>query len=268
VQVLSGCEATKRGLTRYFGRLPHHVGSRRNRLLTTTSTLAVVAALGGCGAASASSAALSSALAHPDGPAAARYVSITLGDLPHGYRADRPSSAASALDASETLAEYRCENLDPSTDPPSLSTRSPVFTSPTGSTELYETTAVFGTAQGATARLSLELSSRYPSCKAAAVRRALLAAPPRGADVGAVAVHVSALSSHSGDRGVEVQGVIPMTLAGGVSALAISDSILLVRGRFVAELTVETTVGSPSALVDRLTDDIAGRLAQVEPNRH
>lgn len=266
--VVLGYEANRR-VMRCFERSARRERSNGTRRLTTSIALAAaLAALGSCGTASPTNPALLSASAHPDSLAAARYVSITLADLPPGYKAARIPNGTISRDASETLAEYRCEHLDPSTDPPSISARSPDFKSQTGNTELYETTAVFATTDGAAARLGLELDSRYPACKAAAVRSALLADSPTDESVGAVAVHVRVLSLQSGDRGLQVQGEIPLTLPGGVSALASSDLVVLVRERLVAELTIETDDGSPTVLVDRLTSDLEARLAQVQPKRH
>ena len=210
--------------------------------------------------------ALETAVAHPDSIQAAQYVGIRLSDLPAKYTSSRASAQSGSEDESQTLAEYRCEHLSPPVGLTPLSSRTPDFIDPTGRTELHETTAVFSSAPAAAAHLDLELNSRYPSCKAAAFRRALVAAAPKGERIGFVTVHLSKLPSRLGDPGVEVVGLSTLVLPGGVSTLATSELVVLVRGRLVAELSIDTDGPAPTALLDKLTSDLAARLALVVPS--
>ncbi len=220
--------------------------------------------LTGCGSKAPS--ALQLASSHPDSLQAAQYVSIRLGDLPSGYASSAAPAHATAEDAAQTLAEYRCERIEAPVGPVSLSWRTPLFTSPSETTELHETTTVFSSADAAVSHLQLELNSRYPTCKAIAFRSALVASAPAGEDIGVVTVHVSDLPSRFGDRGVEVEGLSTLTLAGGVSAIATSELVVLVRGRLAAELSVQTDGQTETGLIERLTSDLATRLAQVIPD--
>jgi hypothetical protein len=206
------------------------------------------------------------AVAHPDSIQAARYVDIRLSDLPRGYTSSHASAQSDSEDASQTLAEYKCEHIDPPPGRVLLSVRTPDFIDPTGRTELHETTAVFTSSAAALAHLDLELNARYPSCKAAAFRRALVDNAPKGEHVGFVTVHVSRLTARTGDAGVEVVGVTTLLLPGAVSTLATSELVVLVRSRLVAELSIDTDGPAPTAPLDRLTSILAGRLAQVVPH--
>jgi len=132
---------------------------------------------------------------------------------------------------------------------------------------LHEITDVFATASLARDHLALELSSRYPTCKAAVFKSALTAGAPVGERVGSVTVHVTGLPAEYGDAGVEVFGLSTLTLPGGISATATSDLAVLIRGPIVAELSIETYAETPTALLDQLTADLADRLAQVVPSK-
>ena len=89
---------------------------------------------------------------------------------------------------------------------------------------------------------------------------------PAGEHIGFVTVHVSDLPPKFGDRGVEVEGLSTLTLAGGISALATSELAVMIRGHLAAELSVETEGKAGTGLLDQLTSDLAKRLAQVVPN--
>lgn len=248
---------------------PHAIASNRPDLkvaswLVVGIALAMSTTLAGCG--SAVDAALETAIAHPDSIQAAQYAEIRLSDLPPRYTSSRGNATSNSEDASQTLAEYRCEHISPPSGRAILSVRTPDFIDPTGRTELHETTAVFASASAAVAHLGLELNSRYPSCKAAAFRSALVADAPKGERVGFVTVHVSKLPSRLGDPGVEVIGLSTLVLPGGVSTLVTSELVVLVRDRLVAELSIDTDGPAPTALQDKLTSDLAGRLAQVLPS--
>ena len=234
-------------------------------LVAGVALAAMSTMLTGCG--SAVDVALQTAIAHPDSIQAARYVDIRLGDLPHGYTSSRPSAQSNSEDASQTLAEYECEHIDPPDGSAPLSVRTPDFVDPTGRTEVHETTAVFASGPAARAHLDLELNSRYPACKAAAFRRALVADAPTGERIGFVTVHVTKLPSRYDDVGVEVVGLSTLLLPGGVSTLATSDLVVLIRDRMVAELSIDTDGPAPSALLGKLTTDLSARLAQVLPGR-
>jgi hypothetical protein len=224
----------------------------------------VASLLGACGSTTPS--ALQLASTHPDSLAAAQYVSISRSDLPSGYEQGPAPAQANSQDAAQTLAEYRCEGIDPPKGPAPLSWRSPDFTDPSGTTELHETTTVFPSSVAAASHLALELDSRYPTCKATAFRNALVASAPAGERIGFVTVHVSDLPKKFGDRGVEVEGLSTLTLSGGVSALATSELVVLIRGHLAAELSIETDGNADAGLLDQLTSDLAKRLAQVVPN--
>jgi hypothetical protein len=233
-------------------------------LLAPLGVATVAACLAGCG--SGAKSALQLASSHPDSLAAAQYVSIRLSDLPSGYSSSQAPGRADSEDAAQTLAEYRCEHLTPPTGPAALSSRTPDFTDPTGTTELHETTTVFPSTAAAASHLALELNSRYPTCKATAFRIALVASAPTGERIGFVTVHVSDLPARFGDRGVEVEGLSTLALPGGVSALATSDLVVLIRGHLAAELSIQTEGQTPNGLRDNLTSDLATRLAQIVPN--
>ena len=79
-------------------------------------------------------------------------------------------------------------------------------------------------------------------------------------------MHLSKLPSRLGDPGVEVVGLSTLVLPGGVSTLATSELVVLVRGRLVAELSIDTDGPAPTTLLDTLTSDLAARLAQVVPS--
>jgi hypothetical protein len=225
---------------------------------------ALASCLGGCGSSSPS--ALQLASAHPDSLTAAKYVSIGRTDLPSGYTQSPAPAQADSQDAAQTLAEYRCEGIAPPKGAAPLSWRTPDFTDSSGTTELHEATTVFSSSAAADSHLALELNPRYPTCKATAFRSALVASAPAGEHIGFVTVHVSDLPPKFGDRGVEVEGLSTLTLAGGVSALATSELVVMIRGHLAAELSVETEGQAGTGLVDQLTSDLAKRLAQVVPN--
>ncbi len=233
-------------------------------LATVLGLAAAGSFLAGC--ASTAPSALQLASSHPDSLAAARYVSIGLGDLPSGYSSSPAPALATAEDAAQTLAEYRCERIDAPEGPVSLSWKTPLFTSPSGTTELHATTTVFSSPDAAASHLELELNSRYPTCKAIAFRSALVANAPAGERIGFVTVNVSDLPARFGDRGVEVEGLSTLTLAGGVSALATSELVVLIRGRLATELSIQTDGQAQTGLIERLTSDLATRLAQVIPD--
>jgi hypothetical protein len=207
--------------------------------------------------------ALQLASSHPDSIAAAQYVSIRPGDLPAGFSARAVTAKAANLDVSQTLAEYDCEKLRPPSQKAVATASTPDYTNSAGTTELHETTAVFPTDASAMARLQLERDSRYPSCKALAFRKSLVATAPAGARVGSVNVSLRDVPSRFGDSGVEVAGICQLDLPGGVSEVATVDLVVLVREHFVVELAVDTDGPDPGSLLDRLTTDLAGRLAQV-----
>jgi hypothetical protein len=221
-------------------------------------------ALSACGAAV--DTALQTAVAHPYSIEAARYAQIHLGDLPHGYSAKPAAASTTSEDATQTLAEYDCEHLSPPSQPALISERTPDFVDPAGTTEVHETTAIFASSQSASQLLNLELNPKYPSCKAAAFRRVLVADAPKGERIGFVTVRVTHLSSRFGDPGVEVVGLSTLVLPGGVSTLATSHLVVLIRGRLVGELSIDTDGSAPTALVNKLTSDLASRLAQVVPS--
>ena len=79
-------------------------------------------------------------------------------------------------------------------------------------------------------------------------------------------MHLSKLPSRLGDPGVEVVGLSTLVLPGGVSTLATSELVVLVRGRLVAELSIDTDGPAPTPLLDTLTSDLAARLTQVVPS--
>jgi hypothetical protein len=249
---------------RPFAHRDHDVGLA-SWLVAGVALAAMSTVLTGCG--SAVDAALQSAVAHPDSIQAASYVDIRLSDLPDGYTSSRPSTQSNSEDAAQTLAEYKCEHIDPPDGRAPLSVRTPDFVDPTERTEVHETTAVFASAPAARAHLDLELNSRYPACKAAAFRRALVADAPTGERIGFVAVHVTKLPSRYDDVGIEVVGLSTLLLPGGVSTLATSDLVVLTRDRMVAELSIDTDGPAPTALLGKLTADLSGRLAQVLPGR-
>ncbi len=172
---------------------------------------------------------------------------------------------ADSQDAAQTLAEYRCEHLAPPKGPAPLSWRSPDFTDANGTTELHESTTVFPSSTAAAAHLELELDSRYPACKATTFRNALVASAAPGERIGFVTVQVGDLPSRFGDRGVEVEGRSTLVLQGGVSGLATSELVVLVRGRMAAELSIRTDGAAETALLDQLTSVLATRLAAVMP---
>ena len=219
--------------------------------------------LAGCGSSKASSQKLASS--HLDGATAAQFVSIRLGDLPAGFRSRAATAQASSLDASQTLAEYHCEELAPPSQKATVTESTPDYTNSTGTTELHETTAVFPTDVAASARLVLDRDSRYPSCKAAAFRSSLVASAPRGSRVGSVSVSLRDLPASLGDTGVEVAGICQVELPGGVSEVATADLVVLVREHFVVELAVDTDGPDLGSLLARLTTDLAHRLSQVLP---
>jgi hypothetical protein len=233
-------------------------------MLCAAMVCAVGSALSGCGPPKPT--ALHLALLHPHSLAAAQYVTIHAGDLPSRYVAKPAPGNVESEDAAQTLAEYRCEQIDPPSGPAPISARTPDFTDPTGRTELHETTAVFSSAALARRHLDLELSPRYPSCKAAVFRSALVASAATGERVGFVTVHVSPLPARFGDTGVEVVGLSTLSLPGGISATATSDLAVLIRGPIVAELSIETDGETPTALLNVLTTDLADRLANAVPN--
>ena len=221
------------------------------------------AGLSACG--SAADTALQTAVAHPYSIGAARYAQIHLGDLPRGYTAKPSAASTTSEDAAQTLAEYECEHLVPPSHPAPISQRTPDFVDAAGTTEVHETTAIFTSASSASGLLDLELNPRYPSCKAAAFRRVLVADAPKGERIGFVTVHVTHLSSRFDDPGVQVVGLSTLVLPDGVATLATSDLVVLIRDRLVAELSIDTDGSAPTALVDQLTSDLASRLAQVVP---
>ena len=233
-------------------------------LLAPLGVATVAACLAGCGSGARS--ALQLASSHPDSLAAAQYVGIRLSDLPSGYSSSKVPPQVDSQDAAQTLAEYRCERLAPPKGPAPLSSRTADFTDPTGTTELHETTTVFPSAAAAASHLALELNSRYPTCKATAFRSALVASAPSGERIGFVTVHVSDLPARFGDRGVEVEGLSTFALPDGVSALATSELVVLVHGHLAAELSIQTEGQTPDGLQEKLTSDLATRLAQVVPN--
>jgi hypothetical protein len=222
-------------------------------------------ALSACGAAV--DTALQTAVAHPYSIGAARYAQIHLSDLPHGYSARSAAARTKSEDAAQTLAEYGCEHLSPPSQPVPISERTPDFVDPAGTTEVHETTAIFASASSASGLLDLELNPRYPSCKAVAFRRVLVADAPKGERIGFVTVRVTHLSSRFGDPGVQVVGLSTLVLPGGVATLATSDLVVLIRGRLVAELSIDTDGSAPTALVNQLTSDLASRLARVVPSQ-
>jgi hypothetical protein len=205
------------------------------------------------------------ATSHPsDELATARYVSITKGDLPSDYKA--VSSALVGTDvAGDTLAVYRCEGAAPPSGPAPLSHGSSTFTNPSGETEVHETTVVFHTDATASLLLALEESPRYSGCKASVFKAALEQSAPKGERVGLVTVHVKDIPAKFGDDGVEVEGLANLTLPDQISVVSTSDLVVLVRGRIGVELSVETVGAPPTQLLDKLTDDLAARLAQVVP---
>ena len=227
-------------------------------LLVAAATL-----LGSCGSSKTSALVLASS--HPDTLAAARYVAVRAGDLPDGFRSHAVSARDAALDASQTLAEYACEKLRPPSQKASATASTPDWSNSTGTIELRETTAVFGSDAAAAAHLQLERNSRYPACKASAFGRSLAAAAPKGARVGPVDVAISDVPMRYGDSGVEATGVCDVELPGGVSEVATAELVVLVREHLVVELTIGTDGPDPKALVSALTTDLAGRLAQVLP---
>ena len=221
-------------------------------------------ALSACGAAV--DTALQTAVAHPYSIGAARYAQIRPGDLPHGYSAKPVAASTTSEDAAQTLAEYGCEHLSPPSHPAPISERTPDFVDPAGTTEVHETTAIFVSAQSASQLLNLELNPRYPGCKAAAFRRVLVADAPKGERIGFVTVRVTHLPSRFGDPGVQVVGLSTLVLPDGVATLATSDLVVLIRDRLVGELSIDTDGPAPTALVNKLTSDLASRLAQVVPS--
>ena len=235
-----------------------------NWLVVAVALAAVGATLTGCGAST--DAALQQAVSRPDSIQALKYIELRQSDLPKGYTSSSPGNGTTSQDAAQTLAEYKCEHREPPDGHPLLSIRTPDFTDPTGRTELHEATAVFPSPPAAAAILALELNRRYPSCKAAAFRRDLVLSAPKGEHVGSVSVHVESLPARFGDAGVEVEGLSTLSLAEGVSTVATSDLVVLIRGRLVAELSIDTDGPAPSALLDKLTSELADRLAQVVPH--
>jgi hypothetical protein len=224
--------------------------------------LAVGLALAACGPAPT---ALQVATSHPYSFEAAQYVGIKLSDFPAHYRSSPAAPQTSSSDASQTLAEYRCEKIEPAVGPSPISAQTPDFTDPSKTTEVHETTAVFKTAASASSHLQLELNSRYPTCKAAVFKAALVKNASPGEHVGFVSVHLFRLPASNDDDGVEVTGIATLTLADGTSTVATSDLVVLQRGRFVSELSLDTEGENPSALLGQLTTDLSERLAQVVP---
>lgn len=222
--------------------------------------LTVASLLTCCGSAPS---ALQEARAHPNGLEAAKYVSIKSTDLPSGYRTETEPTSASAEDASQTLAEYSCEKIDPPTDAALVTYKTPDYESAAGEVQLHETTIIFSSARAASDRLQLELNPLYPSCKSAVFKRALVASAVAGERVGFVSVKVSRLSPGTGDSGVEVVGLSNLMLPGGVAATATSELTLVVDGPIVTELSMETD-GSPQlGLLNRLTQGLELRARQI-----
>jgi hypothetical protein len=219
--------------------------------------------LGACGSSPASPLELASS--HPHSLAAAQYVTVRESDLPAGFRAHAITEEVASLDASQTREEYSCEKVHPPAQKALATASTPDYANSAGTTELHETTAVFPDDPAASARLQLELNSRYPACKASAFRNSLVAAAPRGARVGQVHVEVKSVPLRFADTGVEVTGVCEVELPGGLSEVATADLVVLVREHLVVELAVDTDGPDPQSLLDQLTDDLAERLAQVLP---
>jgi hypothetical protein len=207
--------------------------------------------------------ALQLARKHPDGLAAAKYVSIGVGDVPASYKSLPAAGASVSDDASETLAEYKCEKIAPPAGPILVSYRSPEFADKADGVELHVTTTIFGNATAAAAHLALEHNPRYSTCKAAIFKAALVAGASNGESVGFVTVKVTGIPSEFGDSGVQVVGLSSLTLAGGVSTTATSDLTILERGPIVCELSAETYGASPGPLLNKLSALLATRLAQV-----
>lgn len=206
------------------------------------------------------------AVANPDSLTAAEYVAIRQTDLPSGYSPRPVAANSTTLDEAQTLAEYACEYIHPPATKALVTASTPDFTNPNGTTVLHETTAIFPSPAAATAHLALESNHRYPSCKAAAFRKSLVESAPDGEHIGTVAVHLNALAPNVHDNGLDVVGISTLGLAGGESAVATADLVVLVRGNLVVELSVDTDGPDPLALTNRLTADLAGRLAQIVPH--
>jgi hypothetical protein len=202
---------------------------------------------------------------HPESVTAARYLSIQPDDLPAGYESQDVTEKASSLDQAQTLAEYRCEGIQPPASKALVTASTPDYANATGTTELHETTAIFPSASAASAHLALEQNNRYPTCKADAFRESLIKSAPAGEHIGSVTVHLSALPKNLGDNGLEVVGVCTLGLPGGESAVATADLVVLVRRNLVVELSVDADGPAPVGLVESLTADLARRLAEVLP---
>jgi hypothetical protein len=196
-------------------------------------------------------------------PAAVDFVSLKHADLPPGFSVRPLTASDEALDEQQTLAEYSCERIPLPTTKATVTDSTPDYVNSERTTEVHETTASFPTPTAASARLDLELSSLYPRCKATAFHRALVESSPPGEQVGAVAVRVSPVSPRTPDRGVDVVGVCTLELSGGVSATATADLVVLVRGRIVVELSIDTDGPDPTSLINQLTAELAKRLDEV-----
>jgi hypothetical protein len=238
--------------------------ARRKRLAAGGLLVAVGLSLTSCGATRPQSAA-ELASQHPESITAARYLSIQPSDLPAGYEPRDVSEKTSSLDQAQTVAEYRCEGIDPPASKTLVTASTPDYANSAGTTELHETTAIFPSAPAASAHLALEQNKRYPTCKAEAFRESLIKSAPAGEHIGSVSVHLSTLPKNLGDSGVEVVGVCTLGLPGGESAVATADLVVLVRRNLVVELSVDADGPAPVGLVESLTADLAKRLAEVLP---
>jgi hypothetical protein len=239
---------------------------RRKRLAAGCLFIAGGLALMSCGTAQRPQSTAELATEHPDSITAARYLSIQPSDLPSGYEPRPVTEQASALDQTQTLAEYHCEGIHPPASKALVTASTPDYANAAGTTELHETTAIFPSAATASAHLALEQNTRYPSCKADAFQESLIKSAPIGEHIGSVTVHLRTLPKNLGDDGVEVVGVCTLGLPGGESAVATADLVVLVRRDLVVELSVDTDGPDPVGLVDNLTADLAQRLAQVLPD--
>jgi hypothetical protein len=238
--------------------------ARRKRLAAGGFLVAVGLSVTSCSAPRPQSAA-EVASEHPESITAARYLSIQPGDLPAGYEPRDVTEKTSSLDQAQTLAEYRCEGIEPPASKAVVAASTPDFANPAGTTEVNETTAIFASAPAASAHLALEQNHRYPTCKADAFRESLIKSAPAGEHIGSVTVHLSALPKNLGENGLEVVGVCTLGLPGGESTVATADLVVLQRRNLVVELSVDADGPAPVGLVESLTDDLARRLAEVLP---
>lgn len=199
---------------------------------------------------------------HPSSAQAARFVTIGLRDLPSHFRTSRARDETASVTVSDTLAEYRCERAEPPAGATPVSAGSAVFSNLAGTLELHETTAVYATPAQAASRLALETNPRYPLCKRAELVRELRTVAPDDRVV-AVDVHVTRLDADLG-AGFVIDGTAALTLPGDVSDVETSDLVLLVRGRIVAELSIETDGPPPTSLETELARVLSERMAEMK----